>query len=109
MSNWKNFERKIAKNLGTQRKSKSFLGGSVSDIVKTLKPKKDEVRFEIEVKYRNKLPSYLLDMVAQAIRNSNDGFPIVILKQKGQHSDNSLVFTRYDYFFSLFEEGNDNE
>lgn len=86
---WKNCERKIADLLGGKRVGPT--GTPQPDVVSKF--------LVAEVKHRASLPRWLFDAVAQA-REQRDiqRMPIVVLHQKGQRYDHSLVVVRLDDF-----------
>ncbi len=71
---WKVWEREFAKALGGKRNCEK--GHNVPDVVHPL--------FAPEAKFREELPGWLKEAMAQAVRNAPAGkLPIVGLKEKG--------------------------
>lgn len=76
-------ERAVARLLGGERVG--HLGGA--DVIAG--------HLSVEVKSRKALPKWLLDAVAQAVRNSEKGqLPICVLHQAGDLYDDAIVMVR---------------
>jgi len=90
---WKDTERVLAKRLNGERVGNT--GQATPDVTTSW--------LSIEVKERKALPMWLMDAVAQTVRNSDDGkLPIVVLHQKGCRHDNDLVLLRLCDFQDWF-------
>lgn len=86
---WKAAERKIAQLLGGKRVGPT--GTPQPDVVSDF--------LVAEVKHRASMPQWLFDSVDQA-REQRDiqRMPVVVLHQKGQRYDHSLMVVRLDDF-----------
>lgn len=87
--NWKNVERKIAKQMGGERVPITGRSrGSAPDI--------DHNKYSIEVKHRKELPEWIKDAMDQAEQSNTDGLkvPIVILHEKYSKYENSFVIIK---------------
>ncbi len=92
---WKNYERRIADDLGGKRIPVTGIDRDAADVVTPL--------FLVQAKLRKALPSWLFawvgGIVQQAIGTGRIG--IVILRQPGMDNADGLVVMRYGDFVSL--------
>ena len=89
---WKDTERAIARRLGGHRVGNT--GRGTPDVVSS--------SLAAEVKTRKALPRWVLDAVAQAVRNAPDGrLPVVVLHEKHKRHDGDLVLLRLADFERL--------
>jgi len=93
MSNWKNFERRVAAKLGGQRIP--ITGRECLDI--------DHPYLDIECKYRKSLPAWLFkDAWRQA--SSGSGIPVIAVAE--YNSSNIFTITSIDTLAMLMDESN---
>lgn len=81
---WKRAERRVAKVVGGVRVPRT--GKEGPDVVG------DDV--VVEVKYRQRLPRWLMVAVEKVERNSQGKFPCLVLVEKGKRVENALVVLR---------------
>lgn len=94
---WKSAEKGIARALGGERISNRFLGLDVTDVVCGI--------FACEVKERKVLPLWIINAMAQAVRNARHGrVPIVALHKLGDRYDDALIVMRLRDFTDLHGE-----
>jgi len=92
--NWKNVERRLARELGGERVG--ILGHE--DV--------RHDRLSVEVKSRRELPRFIVNAYDQAVTNSRAGkMPLLILKEKSKRFADCLCILRLSDFQSLFLGG----
>jgi len=92
--NWKNVERRLAREIGGERVG--ILGHE--DV--------RHDRLSVEVKSRRELPRFLMKSYGQAVDNAKAGkIPLLILKEKGKRFADCLCILRLEDFQSLFLGG----
>ena len=90
MSNWKNFERRVAAKLGGKRIP--ITGRKGLDI--------DHPTLDIECKYRKQLPAWLFK---NAWRQANEGAGIPVIAVGEYNSSNIFTITSIDTLVMLME------
>ena len=98
MSNWKNLERSVAKYFGGERVPiTGRIRGSAPDV--------DHDVLSFEVKFREKLPAWMIDAMAQAVASMKDKdmIPTVVYKEKQKSLKNSYVMLRARDFKHIME------
>ena len=83
---WKRTERQVAKELGGVRVP--ITGRQRGDA-----PDVAHADYSIEVKYRQRIPAWILDGMEQAIasKTADDDLPVLIIRAKGQGIKKALV------------------
>jgi len=90
---WKTVERRVARTLGGHRVGCS--GRDTPDVVSDW--------LSVEVKHRRRLPQWLKDALAQALRHAGaDRLGIAVLHEKGRHD--SIVVLSFSDFCEWFVE-----
>lgn len=91
---WKQAERDAAAWFGTTRKGPT--GDDGSDF--------ENDNFSVQVKYRQKLPKWILGALDNAIRSCNETqIGLAVLRQKRQRQGDMLVVIRLEDFASLID------
>lgn len=84
---WKQVERDVCRYLGCERQRQD--GSSSSDCYC------HNGKIAVQVKHRENLPEWLLDMVLQSLGQAHTGeFPLLVLHPKGESCEDSLVILR---------------
>ena len=91
---WKNYERRVAADLGGQRIPVTGLGRDAADVVTPM--------FHIQVKLRISLPSWLWGWLSGICMDAEEGkIGVLILKRPGERDTEGLVVMRYGDFVDL--------
>lgn len=93
---WKSAERVICRYLGCERQRQD--GTSSADCYCP------DGKISVQVKHRENLPQWLLDMVVQTLGQAHSSqFPLLVLHPKGESHENSLVILRLKEARELLE------
>ena len=91
---WKNYERRVASDLGGKRIPVTGIGRDAADVITPL--------FYVQVKLRNSLPSWLWGWLSGICMDAEAGkIGVLILKRPGERDTEGLVVMRYGDFVDL--------
>lgn len=109
-STWKAFERRLAKELNTERHSKSGLGEPVPDIIAREVKLREKVNLVVEAKMRKTVSKFLEDGLEQLkkARSDEGAAHILVVKKKNLGDKNALVVMRWKTFCEKFLDVEDN-
>ena len=89
---WKAIERDVCRYFGSERTGPVGREG----------PDCDHKQLAIQVKHRENLPKWLLDMVEQTAEQAGGRFPVLVLHPYGAPTEKSMVVLTLDKFRRLW-------
>ena len=97
-TNWKGFELVVAKALGVERYSKSYLGESAPDVIKPMK------NFNIVIDTKNRKKLNLVDEILNLEAYKTNSSDVMLLCFRKTNSKKTVVYIKVFYFLRLLEE-----